>query len=177
MIDGIFEGIIKGVVIGAAIVILLLSLLKAIAKSKSVERGVNEFDRTLSGYIENPILTSAVGKFGSIIVNEDNLFFEIGDKLMKPNRFSIPYNKVLKCELCGEFEPKDTPPEFEDIPDRFVVEFIMDDGSQHTLAFDQTNIKKTNLSKLYPNNIFDVINERMEKAKNASTSTDSPSKK
>lgn len=84
---------------------------------------------------------------------------------MKPNRFTIPYDKVLKFELCGEFEPKDTTPELEDIPNRFIVEFIMDDGSQHILAFDQTNIKKTNLSKLYPNNILMLLMNVWKKLK------------
>lgn len=177
MIDGIFEGVIKGVVIGAAIGLLLAGLLKAIANSKSAERGVNAFDRTLSGFIENPFLTSTVGKSGGVTVNEDNLYFVIGDKFMKPIRFKIPYSRVLKFELCGKFEPKDTPPELEDIPNHFTVEFIMDDGSQHTLSFDQTNVKKNiDLDKYYPNNIFDLVNERMEKAKNTSPSTDSPSK-
>lgn len=177
MIDGIFEGVIKGVLIGAAIGLILAGLLKAIAKSKTIERGAEEYDRTLEGYIENQILSSTVGKYGRVYANEKSLDFFIGAEFLKPTRFSVPYEKVHKYEFCDEFAfDKDNPPKLEDIPNHFIVEFEANDGNIVRLGFDCTNFKKETLASLYPNNIFDLVNARIEIAKNTSTSTDSPSK-
>lgn len=164
MFDSIFFSGLKGYIFGAIVTLLIINCIKGIGNSKTVTEGADRFDRSLSGFTKNPILDNPTGKYGTVLVNENDLYFEIAYKAKNLLKFTIPYNRVLRCETSSEFIPPKEKPDFETIPDEFTVEFIMDDGTQHTLTFDMRTEKKMNLTKFYPNNIIDTINQRMKAA-------------